>query len=303
MRQFRAWMQLIRVAALPTALADVWLGASVTGQFRNWGIVGVSIVSAALYAAGMVLNDVSDVAQDRLDNPGRPLPSGRIPVWLAAAAGFGLLAGGVGGATLLGERVLVVAGALAVLILAYDFLLKATPLGPLNMGLCRALNVVLGMSVVTAAHSLDVLTVLSAAAPIFLYIVGVSCLARHEVRGASIEDRIAAALAIALSLGVIAVIPLAQMAIRLPVAFGEVHLTPWIMATAAVSACAFYSVLRATQRPENIRRVVGVALVGVIPLQALVAGAHFLIFDFLAAGCILLLIAPVLILRRVSHVT
>ncbi len=303
MSRIRAWLQLVRVAALPTALADVWLGASVTDQFRNRDIVGLSLVSLALYAAGMILNDVHDVAEDRRDNPARPLPSGRIPVRIAAAAGFGLLAAGVGGAALLGGRAAAIAGVLAVLILAYDFVLKATPLGPLNMGLCRALNVVLGMSSVTAAHFRDVLTGLSAAAPILLYVFGVSCLARHEVSGARIGARVAAALGIAASLALVAVVPLVQMAIRLPVAYEQIELAPWVVAAGAAFAVAFCAVLLVTRREGSVRRVVGFALIGIVPLQALVAAAHFFIFDFLAAGCILLLIVPVLVLRRASHVT
>lgn len=296
-------MQLVRVAALPTALADVWLGASVTDQFRNWDIFGLSLVSLALYAAGMVLNDVHDVDEDRRDNPGRPLPSGRIPVWLATAAGFGLLVAGVGGAAILSARAVVVAGALAALILAYDFVLKATLVGPLNMGLCRALNVVLGMSSVTATHFRDVLTGLSAAAPILLYVVGVSCLARHEVHGARVGSRVASALGIAAALALVVFLPLVQLAIRLPVAYEEIDFGLWAAAAVAVFVVVFCIVLRVSRHAESTRRVVGVALVGIIPLQALVAAAHFFVFDFLAAGCILLLIVPVLLLRRVSHVT
>ncbi len=303
MSRFRAWTQLVRVAALPTALADVWLGATVTDQFRNWDIVGLSCVSLALYAAGMILNDVHDVEEDRRESPDRPLPSGRIPVSLAAVVGFALLAAGIGGAMLLGKRTVVVTGALVVSILTYDFLFKATPLGPLNMGLCRVLNVVLGMSSVTAVHFRNLLTGLSAAAPILLYVAGVSCLARHEVRGAGRWARVAAALGIAASVAVVAAIPVVQVAIRLPVAYEEIDLVPWAVAAGAVFAIAFGAVLWGTQRARNVRRVVGLALIGIIPLQALVAAAHFFIVDFLAAGCILLLLVPVLLLRRVSHVT
>ena len=49
----------------------------------------------ALYAAGMVLNDVCDVELDRRERPERPLPSGDVSVAAAALAGVALLAAGV----------------------------------------------------------------------------------------------------------------------------------------------------------------------------------------------------------------
>ena len=53
-----------------------------------WWALGAGL---AFYAAGMVLNDVFDVALDRRERPERPLPSGTIAVGTAAAVGRGLL--------------------------------------------------------------------------------------------------------------------------------------------------------------------------------------------------------------------
>ena len=224
-----AWLQLIRVAALPTALADVWLGAAVVGQFNLLDLVWLSLISLALYTAGMILNDVCDVATDRVENPTRPLPSGQISLVRARNAGLVLLAVGVAVALTVGQRTATTALILALLIVSYDFFLKATPLGPVNMGMCRAANVALGMSLAS-----DVPLMPLHALPILLYIVALTLLSRREAG-----------------------------------------------------------------RPA-IRRIVTFALVGIIPLQALVA----LISGHAgAAGCILLLLIPAFLLKRLSHIT
>ena len=70
-----------------------------------------------------------------------------------------------------------VAVALAALVLLYDGLLKHTPLGPLAMGGCRFLNVLLGMS--AAAQPWMKINYLVAGG-IGVYIVGVTWFARSE---------------------------------------------------------------------------------------------------------------------------
>ena len=229
MSKLGAWLRLIRVAALPTALADVWLGAAVVGLFHTLNLVWLSLISLALYTAGMILNDVCDVEIDRVENPTRPLPSGQISVGLARMVGLLLLFGGIGGALIIGGSAASAAVILALLIVSYDFFLKATPLGPLNMGLCRAFNVVLGTSIASNSPTITLY-----ALPILVYIVLVTLLSRREVG-----------------------------------------------------------------RPI-IRRIVTFALVGIIPLQSLTA----LISGHAGeAGCILLLLIPVFLLKRLSHIT
>ena len=101
----------------------------------------------------MVLNDVFDREQDARERPTRPIPSGRISIGRAAAIGWTLigrrrragLVGRRGGAATGGPGV--VATLLAATVSGYDAVLKRTPLGPLAMGACRTLNVLLGMSV------------------------------------------------------------------------------------------------------------------------------------------------------------
>ena len=102
--------------------------------------------SALMYMAGMVLNDVFDVEVDRAERPERPLPSGRIAVGWARWLGFEMLffrrgVGRVGRASwraIRGRRPWPIG--LAVLILLYNRVLKATFFGPIAMGGCRFLE-------------------------------------------------------------------------------------------------------------------------------------------------------------------
>ena len=187
----RAHLELLRLPNVFTAMADVLLGFWFTHRENDLGRTDVLLLlvaaSSSLYLAGMALNDVCDVAQDTAERPGRPIPSGRISLSRARGIGWTLLVIGValGWAVslLTGEvRSGMVASALAVLVFAYDAVLKRTPLGPLAMGGCRMLNVLLGMSAFGGAWQSDHVVV---AGGLGLYIVGVTLLARREAAASS----------------------------------------------------------------------------------------------------------------------
>ncbi len=154
----------------------------------DWVTFGLLIAaSASLYCAGMALNDVFDVEIDRTERAERPIPSGRVSISVARVLGFGLLAAGVGVAVVLSIieqdfRPAVVSAALAVAVFAYDAVVKRTPLGPIGMGLCRFLNVLLGMSLSPSPWQTWHYII---AAGIGLYIVGVSWFARTEAQASN----------------------------------------------------------------------------------------------------------------------
>ncbi len=163
MNRTKAWLELVRLPNIFTAITDVLAGYwFVSGPMLvSWRLVALCLASASLYAFGIVLNDIADIEIDRVERPNRPLPSGRISVaaarrfasWLAiigialaVAAGFdttqespGFIVEGID------WRPAVIAVALAAAIAAYDLLAKGTRLGPVNMGACRGLNLILGM--------------------------------------------------------------------------------------------------------------------------------------------------------------
>lgn len=206
-----AWLRLMRLPNVFTAIADVTMGyLFVHRSLDSAGQLACLIsASALLYTAGMVLNDVFDFDIDAQERPFRPLPSGRIRVATARYLGFALLAMGVaagwaagyfpGETAAIAWRSGVVASVLAVCIIAYNAFLKTTPAGPLAMGACRFLNILLGMSTARLATGSGLVGYGPAetlvAAGIGLYIVGVTWFARGEA-GMSRAAQLAAATAI-----------------------------------------------------------------------------------------------------------
>ena len=174
-----AFFQLVRPANVVTALADVLAGYAVAGG-GSPGLGWLLPATACLYAGGIVLNDVFDREIDRLERPERPIPSGRIRWQTAALAGGLLLAAGVTFAAFVNVATFAVAAAIAVAVLAYDGWSKRQPLlGPANMGLCRGLNLLLG---VAAAPDVLARTWPLALVPL-TYIAAVTALSRGEVHG------------------------------------------------------------------------------------------------------------------------
>src|SRR5579884_3103643 len=163
MTRARDYAQLVRLPNVFTALADIGLAALVSGALPTaWAtVLLVAAASACLYCGGMVWNDYFDVEQDRRERPFRPVPSGRVARREAAGLGALLLLGGLVFACLAmvvqdaGEAAarlplrgapVLLASLLIGAILAYDGWLKRTWAGPLGMGACRFLNVLLGLS-------------------------------------------------------------------------------------------------------------------------------------------------------------
>ncbi len=155
----KGYLKLMRPANLPTATADILAGVAIAGITVTTNYLTVDgirlypkilyliMASNLLYAAGVVLNDVFDRKVDILERPERPIPSGLIPVEHAAIFGAILMLGGVLFAFLVTPLSGKISVLLAIAILSYDAIAKKHSFfGPLNMGLCRAINLVLGMS-------------------------------------------------------------------------------------------------------------------------------------------------------------
>ncbi|WP_161270691.1 UbiA family prenyltransferase, partial [Streptomyces sp. SID335] len=91
----RAWAELLRLPALFTVPGDALAGAAATGlrpDHRTLLAIGSSL---CLYEAGMALNDWADRAEDAVERPERPLPSGRIAPPAALTAATALTAAGL----------------------------------------------------------------------------------------------------------------------------------------------------------------------------------------------------------------
>lgn len=179
-----AWLQLLRLPNVFTAVADITMGYVVThGElepYLNYGLLVTT--SCLLYLSGMVLNSVFDAEVDAREQPERPIPSGRVSLRAATAVGWGMLTVGIAIAWLLSWNVNdwrpgVIATLLSSCIVLYDGALKGTRFAPLLMGECRFLNVLLGMSLMIVPWGRAELLI---AAGIGIYIVGVTVFARTD---------------------------------------------------------------------------------------------------------------------------
>ena len=180
MKSLRPYLQLVRLPAVFTAIADIALGFLITHGRPDpvWQFALLIVASAGLYLAGMAFNDIFDREIDARERPNRPIPSGRVPLKSAVGVAVGLAVVGLIAAALAGLQSLFVAVLLTACILAYDGWLKGTPLGPPAMGMCRFLNVMLGAS--AALGGVWKPPQLVIAAGLGIYIVGVTLFARQE---------------------------------------------------------------------------------------------------------------------------
>lgn len=186
----KPYLQLVRLPNVFTAAADSlagWLlaGGSL-GEPEGW--LPRCGASMALYAAGIVLNDVFDREIDREERPGRPLPSGRVSVRVAWMLAVGLFVLGLGLAVAAGRRAGIVGVVLGLAIVSYDAGLKRGVLGPLAMGACRGLNVLLGLSLDPRFGGTIGWLV---AGSMGLFVVGVTWISRSETRSGETAGPIA----------------------------------------------------------------------------------------------------------------
>ncbi|GAA4304563.1 UbiA-like protein EboC [Compostibacter hankyongensis] len=190
MQKAYAYLQLMRPANQLTAISDIWAGAAIAGCFapEQWsaammGKVGwLSLAAFCLYGGGVVFNDVFDAGLDRVERPERAIPSGRVSLGSAVILGLVLLALGMAAALQVGLQSGVLGFAIVLAALTYDKWGKHYTLaGPLNMGLCRGLDLLLGMSMLPFLH----IGLWGIAAVPVVYIAAVTMISRGEVHGGS----------------------------------------------------------------------------------------------------------------------
>ncbi len=212
MHRWFAYAQLVRLPNVFTAMADIVLAGAVTGaSLDHFGsFLCVLVSSSCFYMGGMVWNDWFDVAQDRKERPGRPIPSGRVTAGNAAMLGtilmfaglvFAVIADVVDGRSW-GSTTIAIP--LMACIFLYDGVLKRTWLAQYAMGACRFFNVLLGL---TACGSPIPAWGYALALAIGVYIVGVTWFARTEARASKQQTLLTAALVMAAGLFLALTVP------------------------------------------------------------------------------------------------
>ena len=315
--RFLAYLQLLRVPMVFTAISDVTMGyLFIQGSLQSFQpfllLVGAS---SFLYCSGMVLNDVYDIEKDRIERPERPLPSGRIAWSFARWLGYELLIVGVilgwcAGLIWLGKnpfpfRAGIFASALALSILLYDAALKRTVWAPFFMGLCRFWNVLLGMSVAGTTMSTagwwQGLTSeqLWVASGIGTYIMGVTWFARTEATESRRPMLALGTLLIVLGLILLATLPGFHPAAR------DWRLDPQMVWPTLVFLLGFSIVRRclvalSDPGPQRVQLAVRHCLLSLIMLDASVV---LLTCDWVWAAGVISLLIPTLLLGRWVYAT
>lgn len=295
-----ALAELVRVPNLPTAMADSLMGALFVSADRSAGgwpaVALVAAASVLLYAGGVALGDVFDVADDARRRPSRPIPSRRVSLPMARLVAAELL--------LLGSTAAwfaaffagtlwpgITALALIATIVAYTARLKFTFMGPAAMGMCRALNVLLGVS---AAPQSAPTAVWLVAAAVGTYTAGITLFARTEE---SISRRRTLLLATGIMLagpGLLACLPLTDAPLIPTLAAEPMR---WIVLMLILALMISWRCFRAVGDPRPMLVQVTVAY-AIMTLVVLDAAAAFAVRDVHAAVVILALLMPTILLAQ-----
>jgi 4-hydroxybenzoate polyprenyltransferase len=284
-----ALLRLMRPANIVTAHADILAGYAASGAAEPWRLASLLVATTGLYGGGIVFNDVFDARLDAVERPERPIPSGLVSLRGASVLGGLLLAAGVLAAYVCSPLSGAVALATAASAIVYDSVGKHHSLiGPFNMGLCRGLNLLLGL---TAASQID-----WARAPLALvtlcYIAGITSLSRGEVRGGT---QTAASIAAGwLGVGLIVLIALASS--HRP---SLLAVAPFFLLLLLRIAPPFWQAFH-TLEPQKIRIAVRA---GILSLIVLDAGLAALFGGFWYGLATLALYLPAMLLAKSFAVT
>ena len=289
--RLRTYFDLVRIPNVLTAAADSLAGfLFVGGSLSDYpSAVLLMGASCCLYAGGVALNDVCDVARDAVDRPRRPIPSGRVSRQNAGTISAALLAIGVLLASTQSLETGLVSLALVVAILLYNAVLKRTVIAPAMMGLCRALNLALGMSI---APDLALATVLPPIVLMWLYIASVTLFARTEATGGRRIQLGAGAAGVGLAVAGLVALPSVVPQGR----WEGSWLAALLLAVLGYYGCRAIKLAE----PVAVQRAVVVAVLSVVVVDTCIAASTCGLWPAMAVGAILL---PVLLLGRLYRVT
>jgi 4-hydroxybenzoate polyprenyltransferase len=285
------YLQLTRPANVITAIADIWAGFAIAGgwaymasawelgeQAFGRNLLWLSLSTIGLYAGGVAFNDIADAELDALERPERPIPSGRAKKTTAIFVASCLLVFGM----ICAFQVNPVSGILAISIclcaLVYDYWGKHQSIvGPINMGLCRACNLLLGISIATE--------VLVKFWPIgiipLIYVSAITMISRGEVHGRNKKALYAGGfMYLSIFLGIFFLAYLERP--------GHWQVLPFL---ALLGYMIFPPLIKATQtqEPKFIGKSVKAAVISLIIVNASIAAA----FSGWTIGIVVLLLLPI----------
>ncbi|TAH21731.1 MAG: polyprenyltransferase [Cytophagales bacterium] len=201
----KPYLQLMRPANIVTAVADIMAGVSlcyyvpknaslVGGVLKStWNLLSFPVfdlpylilATIGLYGGGVVLNDFFDADLDKIERPERPIPSGKVSKQEAGLFGLGLLVMGVASAFKVSMLSGFIALSVALLAVLYDYKGKHYAFfAPINMGMCRGGNLLLGASIVAS----NVYHFWFLAFIPIVYIAAITMVSRGEVHGGNKDN-------------------------------------------------------------------------------------------------------------------
>ena len=293
-----AYARLARPANIVTAWADVLAGAAVAmssasflgmlhlgpGGIATESIVWLVLATTGLYGGGVVFNDVFDADLDKVERPERPIPSGKASLTGAIIFGLVLLLGGILAAWQSSWQSGVLAVGIAGAALLYDKYSKHhTFWGPVNMGMCRAMNLLLGISAIPLTM-MEHLPFTVSALPVLplLYIGAITLISQGEVHGGtSTKGWMAVGL-----LGVVITI----LGFIVGQRFHIDHFYQLLFPALFVLLVA-PSFIKAARKPDAplIRKAVKTGILGLIPMNAAIA-SNYASWEF---SLLILLLLPI----------
>lgn len=286
----------MRPANIVTSVADVLAGIAISGYLANENfsatyissILLLSISTIGLYGGGVVFNDVFDAELDKVERPERPIPSGVISKGEASLLGIILFAIGIIAAAIVSVLSGLIAVSIIIAALVYDKWSKHHAFaGPFNMGLCRGLNLLLGISIIIPAVSAWWFL---AIIPI-IYIAAITMVSRGEVHGGSKSTLYFAGLFYCLVIASILFLSSGRDMLWWSVIF----LIPfsWMIFSALIKAIRLTS-------PQNIGKAVRAGVIALIVMDASMAAA----FGAIVLAFLIILLLPVsLWLAKIFAVT
>lgn len=292
MKKLIGLLRLMRPANIITAVADILAGIAIAGfvhgDYSFHPVLMLVLSTACLYGGGVVMNDYFDAALDKLERPERPIPSGIVSKSEAAALGMTLFLTGIVAAFFVSAVSGMLAAAITFFALLYDKWGKHLSVGgPVNMGLCRGLNLLLGISIVPLSVGMYWYL---AVIPV-VYIGAVTMISRGEVHGSRKRVLYAAAVLYVIVMGSVLYMSISHDALLRTLCF----ILIW-------GVFVFPPLKRAINNPEGkmVGKAVKAGVIALILMNASWAAAFGMIY---MAFTILLLLPVSLIVAKAFAVT
>nr|WP_233164046.1 UbiA-like protein EboC [Snuella sedimenti] len=255
----------MRPANIITSIADIIAGIAIAGFLvpELWNqqiithIILLSLTTAGLYAGGIVFNDVFDIEQDKINRPERVIPSGRLTLKEAKLFGIVLFTTSIIVAFLVSNTSGILAITITLSALLYDKYSKHNRvLGPLNMGLCRGVNLILGMSI---NMELDPKYYLIGILPV-LFISAITLTAQKETKG---KNKLAIAFAMLLDAVIVIGFIVMHQYFNLSIKNAFIFLIVWYGINVIAKLKAILN-----NNPKLIQKAVKLGVLSLIPLDA-----------------------------------